>query len=166
MTNDIDTIAAAEDIIAELHNPLADALTSKQREVVDYLVDTGERPARAAEATGTSPGYISRMLTQPKVRAYYDAALEARRISHRARRVHFMEKTIDKAMEPDATAAIMRVGLEVVKHLDGPGEAARGTSVNIAIAIPGYVIDLSDEGTGPTIDLRVSPPNPEGGDDR
>ncbi|MBY0361227.1 MAG: hypothetical protein K2X45_04915 [Phreatobacter sp.] len=163
---DAPLIPTADEVLADLGNSLADALTTKQREVVDYLISTGERPARAAEALGITRGYISRLLTLPKVRAYYDAELEALRTSGRARRVHLLEKTVDKAMEPDATAAMMRVGLEVVKHLDGPGEAARGTSVNIAIAIPGYVIDLSDAGTRPTIDLRVSPPNPEGGDDR
>lgn len=161
MTNDKTLIPTADDVLVDLTNPLADALTDKQRDLVDRMVATGETALQAAAAQGISRAYTYRALNLPKVRAYLDSELDALRTGGKAKRLHFIDRIVDRADRDGATAAQQKVGLEAVKYLDGGATDERGVSVNLQINIPGYVIDLSggrDE-PGPTIDLHPAPPS-------
>jgi len=123
-------------------HPLAEKLTEKARLLIDTMVEHGLSSALAADRAGISRRSALNIISKPAVQAYLDARVDVARKGLRARSLAVVENALDAGAEKGAAAAHIRAGIEAARFLNGEENRA-GTSVNVTVNVPGYVIDLT-----------------------
>lgn len=108
-------------------------LTSRQREIVDHIMTTGESPYQAAEALGTDPSNIYRTLRYPHVRKY----LQDRALQHIGILVPIAAKTQEKLLLSDSDHVRASVAENILdRHLGKPiarAQVQHQGAVNVTI---------------------------------
>ena len=114
----------------------------------DLLIE-GEKFEEAARTAGLRLTRARRLMRYPEFRKHYFNQIEVINESERARNIRLRRVVRDRAMEDDAPAALVKVGLEAARQLDGD-EKQGGLTINGGNnVIAGYVIRLPAPGEGP-----------------
>jgi hypothetical protein len=106
---------------------------------LEALVFDGERVPEAAKAAGINVRRARWLLTHPAVLREQRRMIDVLRSGARARNIHLAITAVDRAMEPEATAARVKVGLEAARMIEGEegGGSARVAGLQVPI-VPGY----------------------------
>ena len=107
--------------------------------LVEAMVWEGLNRLAAIEKVGISTSYAYRLLRSPDVMAHYRAELDVLRSSVQARTVHRM---VELSEQDDNQTAAVAAG-KLLLGLDAQKERAAGTTVNVAVLTPGWVIDCT-----------------------
>lgn len=145
-----ETIAAIRLLDDDAIHPLAEKLTENGRNLVDTMIEEGISAALAAERIGLTKRTGYNLIAKPEVMAYLEARYEVARKGLRTRSLAVVERAMDKGAADDASAAMLRAGLEAARFLNGEESRAAG-GVTVNVMVPGYVIDLSDDHAKPQL---------------
>ena len=108
-------------------------LTDRQKEVVDHIMTTGQGPYQCAEALGTDPSNIYRILRYPHVRKYlHDMTLQ-----HVGILAPIAAKTQGELLSADSDHVRASVAENILdRHLGRPvarAQVAHQGSINVTI---------------------------------
>lgn len=148
---DLATIPSADETLDALRlldddaiHPLAEKLTENARNLVETMVLRGCTAAKAAAEIGLSRATAHRIMAKPEVRAYLKAAMEVELHGLRPQSLSVVGNALEAASASGASAAHIRAGIEAARFLNGE-EGRAGVNVNVAVHVPGYVIDLTPQ---------------------
>lgn len=105
----------------------------------------------AAKLAGLRSKRARQIIHDPVVRREFRSITSADMFLERPRNIAMAVSIRDRAMQPDASAAEKKAGLEAARYLDGEAESGSvhyHTTNNVIAGGSGYVIDLSGEKTG------------------
>lgn len=116
---------------------------------IELLVAGEHKFEDAAREAGLRLKRARLIMTDPAIRRHYFQQCEVVSESERARNIRLRRVVRDRAMAGDAPAALVKVGLEAARQLDGD-ENQGGLTINGGNnVIAGYVIKLPAPGEGP-----------------
>jgi hypothetical protein len=114
------------------------------------IVDDGTDWKIAAKANGLRLGRARVILVDKAVRAEYYRLCDVNRMAERARNIHARTVVRDRAFDPEASAAELKVALDAANQLDGTSDnqsiIINGSNNNV---IAGYVVKLDGPATEP-----------------
>lgn len=116
-------------------------LSANVRAGLDIMVAEGLKRSDAAARVGISDSALYQALRKTEVLGYYNEQLALLRGSEAARNTHALLTIRDRAMEPRASAAFARAGVEAVKTLEAAREGRPNLTVNVNVT-PGYAIEF------------------------
>lgn len=115
-------------------------ITAKVRAAISIMVWEGLKRADAAAKAGLKDNSLYVALRKPDVRALYVSECETLRLSGRARRIHRLDQLAEQDENRNAAVAAIKAAEGLNDH---PGT---NVSVNVGIAVAGWVVDLSEPG--------------------
>ena len=116
---------------------------------IELLVAGEHKFEDAAKEAGLRLKRARLIMTDPAIRRHYFQQCEVVSESERARNIRLRRTVRDRAMGPNAPAALVKVGLEAARQLDGD-EKQGGLTINGGNnVIAGYVVVIEGEVEGP-----------------